>query len=139
MGRLKRGFARQGEEKPYKEIMGKIVASLRAGAYPETAAALAGINRDTLYDWLKKGRGDDKTPPREPFATFAREVEAAMAEAELRDLEILRRAAEDGVWQASAWRLERRWPQRWGRRQEIGITGVEGPIEITLSLRKDNK
>jgi hypothetical protein len=36
--------------------------------------------------------------------------------AELRDLTNINQAAAAGIWQASAWRLERRFPKKWSRR-----------------------
>jgi hypothetical protein len=31
----------------------------------------------------------------------------------------VRAAAEAGCWQAAAWRLERRWPERWSRTRAL--------------------
>lgn len=90
------------------KLQEQVVGYLRAGAYVETAAAAAGIARDTLYVWLRRGaRGDA------PYADFAQAVEHAQALAELRDVAIIGKAAET-QWQAAAWRLERKLPQRWG-------------------------
>ena len=33
----------------------KIITAIRAGNYIETAAAYAGVNKSTLYEWLKRG------------------------------------------------------------------------------------
>ena len=38
-----------------KEITEKIVNAILIGAYIETAAAHAGLNKDTFYAWLKAG------------------------------------------------------------------------------------
>ena len=92
---------------------GKIVAALKAGAYIETAAAFAGISRDTLYRWLKLGA----RKPGTAYSRFADAVALALAESEIRDLAIIGEAAKT-QWQAAAWRLERRNPARWGRRTE---------------------
>jgi len=32
----------------------KIITAIRAGNYIETAAAYAGVNKSTLYEWLKR-------------------------------------------------------------------------------------
>jgi len=37
------------------DVHNQIVAAVRAGNYMETAAAYAGINKDTLYHWLRRG------------------------------------------------------------------------------------
>jgi hypothetical protein len=51
---------------------------------------------------------------------FSDAVERAVAEAEARDVALIARAAEKN-WQAAAWRLERRAPARWGRREQIDL------------------
>ena len=119
----------------------KIISAIRAGNYIETAAAYAGINKSTLYDWLKRGEREKQRVaqnPRynirkseKPYVEFSNAVEKALAEAEVRDVAIIAKAAED-QWQAAAWRLERKFPDRWGRRNlniehsgEIGIKIVD--------------
>ena len=108
-----------------------IAASIRSGSYIETSAALAGINKDTFYRWLKLAESDEATDLHRKLSDA---VKKAMAEAEVRDLDVIDAAAQGGIWQAAAWRLERKHPDRWGRqaRVEVQHSGVEGkPIEIT--------
>lgn len=107
------------------EIQAKIVEALRAGNYIETAAAYAGINKTTLYDWLKRGARDKSGP----YHTFSNAVEKAMADAEMRDVLLIANAAKEN-WQAAAWRLERKYPDKWGRKDRISAQ-VEHSGEIT--------
>ncbi len=72
---------------------------------------MAGVSKVTLYGWLKLGAREEEGP----HVEFLNAVEKAQAEAEMRDLDRVDAAAEAGAWQAAAWRLERRSPQRWGR------------------------
>jgi len=102
------------------ELAARIITYIRAGSYVETAAAAAGVNKSTLYRWLERG-----AEGQEPFAGFATQVESALAEAELRDLARIDRAA-DNNWQAAAWKLERRNPKMWGRRNYTEMTGADG-------------
>src|SRR4051794_5885846 len=104
------------------ETASRILTALRTGCYMETAAAFAGIHKSTLHDWLKRGRSESKGRYRE----FSYSVEKALAESELRDLAVIARASER-QWQASAWRLERRWPQRWARRSPVTEVEEEAP------------
>src|SRR5688572_8306482 len=80
-----------------------IVKVIKAGNYVETAVAAAGISKETFYDWLKKGGKEASGPHRD----FSDAVEKAKAEAEMRDVAIIDKAAKSGQWQAAAWRLER--------------------------------
>jgi len=114
----------------------RIIQAILQGAYIETAAALAGVNKTTFYDWLKKGA----RAKRGTYHDFNRAVEEALAQSEADDLAVIEKAgrgyetrrtkvvrSENGTvettietatrfdWQASAWRLERRFPERWGR------------------------
>ena len=110
----KEDATKKGRGRPTKLtplIQEEVCKALKAGMYMETAAAYAGIDKDTLYEWLKKGaRGDG-----EDFIKFSDSVKRAVAEAELTDLLLIKKAASDGTWQAAAWRLERRFRERWGR------------------------
>jgi hypothetical protein len=72
------------------------------------AAAFAGIHRDTLYDWLQN-------------PTFSDALEKAEAEAKVRAVSHIIRAAQGGTWQAAAWWLERRYPKEFGRREQVDV------------------
>ncbi|SDY22698.1 hypothetical protein [Thermoactinomyces sp. DSM 45892] len=115
-------------EKLTPEIQQKIVDALRMGNYIETASAFAGIHKSTLYDWLKKGARS--TDENDKYRQFSDAIEKAMAEAEMRDVAVIAQASKDN-WQAAAWRLERKYPNRWGRKTQHEISGIDGkPIEI---------
>lgn len=101
----------------------KIIGYLRAGAYIETAAAAAGISKQTLYNWLRRAADEDEKDPR--FAAFAAAVEESQALAEVRDIALIGKAAET-QWQAAAWRLERKSPERWGRKDRVELSGKNG-------------
>jgi type IV secretory pathway TrbF-like protein len=97
-----------------EKIQNDIVVALRAGNYVETAAALAGVNKTTVYDWLSKGaRGQGKL-----FVEFSNAVKRAQAESEARDVATVLQASATN-WQAAAWRLERKFPHRWGRKDRL--------------------
>jgi hypothetical protein len=100
------------------ELAKRILDSIRAGNYLETSAAFAGISKVTLFEWLKRGHTQKTGIHRD----FLRSVEKALAEAEVRDVLIITQAAQK-AWQAAAWRLERKFPARWGRKPEVGSTG----------------
>jgi hypothetical protein len=115
-----------------EEICNKIIKAIELGSYVETAAAFAGISKQTFYNWLKKG-ARSKTGLE---ATLVDAVQKAMASSELRDLSRIEKAAESGIWQAAAWRLERKFPNRWGRKERIEHSGPDG-APIQLSRRQE--
>lgn len=106
------------------EAASKILAYVRAGSYVETAAAAAGINKSTLYAWLKQGAAEIEGP----FRNFSNAIEKAMAEADLIDLTHISNAAKTN-WQAAAWRLERRNPKHFGRVAEESQRTVRVTVE----------
>jgi hypothetical protein len=58
-----------------------IVAAIRAGAFPQVAAAAHGIDAALWERWLRRGRG---RRAREPFRNLVKKVEEALAQARLR-------------------------------------------------------
>jgi hypothetical protein len=102
------------------------------GNYIETASAYAGITKSTLYEWMKRGAREK----RGKYKEFSNAVEKAMAEAEMWDVALIAQAAKEN-WQAAAWRLERKYPARWGRKTQHEVTGKDGkPVEITNSKQQ---
>ena len=130
------------------EAQAAIVHQLELGNYVETAAIVSGVSKVSLYDWLKRGEKQKSGV----FREFLNAVLKAQAFAETRDLDVIDRAAqgvEEVViketfeknkegnlvlvdkkiekkvnfdWKASAWRLERRSPKKFGRRSNVEIS-----------------
>lgn len=94
-----------------------IVKMLTAGNYLDAAAAMAGVDRSTVYQWLKKGANQQSGV----YHDFHARVEQAQAEAECRLVSQIAAAAKN-QWQAAAWHLERKFPDRWGRKERLDVT-----------------
>ena len=110
-----------GRGRPSKltpDVSKRIIDSVRAGNYLETSAAFAGVSKVTLFNWMKRGNAQKTGKYRE----FLTSIEKALAEAEMRDVQTISKASEKN-WQAAAWRLERKFPARWGRKMEVGSIG----------------
>lgn len=113
------------------EVISIVSAYVAQGCYIETAVAAAGIKRDSFYEWMKLGRKD----PDSIYGRFAAAMDKAIAESEIKD--VLRIAeASKRHWQAAAWRLERRYPKRWGRRDAVEMTG-EQTIRFVTKIADD--
>lgn len=89
---------------------------VRDGVSPEIAARAAGIAASTYYLWRSKGRETQDGP----YSEFSEAIENAIAECEARALRVIQRAAPKN-WQAAMTMLERRFPDRWGRRERIDV------------------
>lgn len=131
-----------------EEVQNKIVQAVQAGNYIETAAAYAGINKSSFYEWLKRGEREKQRVEKdsrlrvrkseEDYVSFSNAIEKALAVSEMRDVLIIGKAAET-QWQAAAWRLERKFPKRWGKKEfnQTELTGKDGgAIEITDARKR---
>lgn len=85
------------------EVVGRILYALEKGATYELACHYAGISFETFNEWRKAK------------PEFSEQVKLAEGSAALGWLAVIERAADDGQWQAAAWKLERRYPHMYGR------------------------
>jgi hypothetical protein len=105
-------------------VQQRICDAIGIGATYEHAAAYGGIHYDTLRQWCA-------TKP-----AFSEALKAAEARAVVGWLAKIEQAASAGTWQAAAWKLERRYPQLYGRTvQEQQHTGTvtqhhTGAVEV---------
>lgn len=103
------------------EISKKIVDAIRLGATYELAANYGGISYEAFNNWMKKG-AKGKEPE---FVQLLQDVKKAEGAATVGWLAKIETAANDGAWQAAAWKLERRYPHAYGR-QVTEVTGKDG-------------
>jgi hypothetical protein len=119
----------------------RIMQMIKSGAYGHVAARANGISTATFHAWQAKGRDAEKDPDTglcidpdlQQFADFSDDVKNAEAEAEVRNIALIQTAARGGTWQAAAWYLERRYSDRWGRKDHLKqeVSGPEGgPVEV---------
>ena len=98
------------------EVQNKIASAIKAGNYACVAAAYAGIGERTFYQWLERGRVE----PGSIYAQFAQVVKDAESEAEVRAVAMVQKAMGDN-WTAAMTFLERKFPDRWGRRDRLKL------------------
>jgi hypothetical protein len=99
------------------ERVARLVEALRDGHTRETAARLAGIAQSTFGNWLAAAKEPEAD---QEFVAFLGAIQNAESDAEDALLAVIRTAAPK-QWQAAAWILERRHPDRWGRRVKAEI------------------
>lgn len=97
----------------------RILDALRIGATRKDASLAAGISQDTFANWLAAS------------SDFSDAVEKAESEDKLRMLAVITKASQEGNWQAAAWRLERKDPDNFGRRERQKVEH-SGGIEIEI-------
>ena len=101
-----------------KSRLQELFAAVEAGNYLQTACDLAEISHTTLNNWRQRGEQGEI-----PYASFVAALKRAMARAEVRAVANIRKAGElPQFWASEMTYLERRYPERWGRRQEDTAT-----------------
>lgn len=114
------------------EAIEKISHAIRLGATYDLAASYAGISRVTLWGWLKKGEKANSGKFKELYDA----VNEAEGKAAIGWLAKIEQAANDGNWAAAAWKLERRYPNDYGR-QRLDIES-DNKVEIVVKRTDEN-
>jgi hypothetical protein len=118
------------------DLQQRFLEAIRVGATHHIACDYAGICQATLYFWFAKAEKG-----RQPYLAFLEQVREVSGIAAVGWLAQIEKAGRDGDWRAVAWKLERRYPEDFGRtieRQEH--TGKDGgplpampPLQIILT------
>ncbi|MBI1294290.1 hypothetical protein GC175_04950 [bacterium] len=113
------------------ERVSALCGLLADGVPVETACGAVNMNRRTFYQWLERGEAEPETV----YGEFAQLVRTAQDAAEVWHVQNVKQAAQESRnWTASAWWLERRFPERWGKRERITVGGDGQPLEIQFSF-----
>jgi hypothetical protein len=141
-GRLIPVHRQQGRpSKLTPERAARVIQLISTGNYIETSCAAAGIDQTTYYHWIGVGRTivqtcgndpetwpSDLSPYERDCAQFFSDIVKANAEAEAYAVTAVR-AAMGTSWQAAMTWLERKYPDRWKRRDELTTNPMVGPEE----------
>lgn len=111
---------------------------IKLGNYNTVVCQYLGIHESTWYKWLQEGRDAKRGIKKEFFDT----IKKAESHAEIRNVQVIQNATNEN-WQASAWYLERKFHDRWGRKDHINAnlehTGKDGgPIESKQEIDLSN-
>ena len=96
------------------EVTKRAVEAIKLGSSYKDAAAWAGISQDTFTRWMQNE------------ADFADAIKNAEGAGRVGLLAKIEKAINDGAWQAAAWKLERRDPEHYGRKERVELTGKDG-------------
>jgi len=103
-----------------------ILDSIRLGSSYTLAAQAAGIAYNTFNEWMKAGAKADGSP----FCDFYDKVRQTEGQRVNGWLQHIENAAANGAWTASAWRLERLYPDDFGKVERVNIS--HGPQLVTF-------
>ena len=114
-----------------KEVCKTIADGITLGMPYEHAAVSAGVSYDTFNNWMKKG----KVQKSGKYFEFFKTIKEAEAKGIKNNLALITKSSKEGSWQASAWILERRHPEEFGRREVIKAS-VEHDGKIQLNVKR---
>lgn len=107
------------------KLIDQICQVVANGNYIQTACQIVNISKPTYYDWLKRGGEDQQTGIETVYSSFLNAIKKAEADSEAKMVEVIRQVAtEKKEWLPAMTYLERRHPDRWGRkdRSKVDIT-----------------
>lgn len=121
-----------------EEVTKKIVKAIKGGNFITVAVVYAGITTTAYYNWreradkaesllIKQLETNAKAKLRKsdiPFIEFRDTIDFALSVAEVMAVTCIRASFTDD-WKAAAWYLERRYPEKWGKRV-IGFANDDG-------------
>jgi len=109
------------------ELSEKIANYISTGNYDCVVCGLVGIHVSTYYRWLSMGEKAKKGQYKE-FYDAIKKAEAAREMKWIRDIDA------DTSWQSKAWLLERRYPERWGKKETHVFEGGDKNKPIILKF-----
>lgn len=120
----------------------QLIATVRKGVNLATAIHASALSTTEVYGWMQRGRLEEERLQNNPRAKAKKSEEACVgiwkelraAKAEsiaAMELAIVR-AANEGEWKASAWWLERNYPELYGKSAQERKPLTQGTIQKEL-------
>ena len=105
-----------------------ILKARESGLNQKECAEVAGINESTLYKWLNKG----KKAKRGKYRDFYNDFQMAKNKNKLFHLKKIHEAE---AWTASAWYLERVYPEEFGRKDRVDLKH-KAQVEVSKTVKE---
>ncbi len=129
------------------EATKRVTDAIRLGATYKMAAQYGGVSYDTFNDWCNKGKAAQKQaeqgtpipPDQEIFFQFYQALLKAEGDAVLGWLAKIEKEANEGNWQAAAWKLERRYPRDYSRNVQEIVGEEDGPVKVMFYLPNNSR
>lgn len=118
-------------------IAKRIRVAILGGNFQNVAVGLAGVRLRTFKKWIQRGRRESSGI----YANLVATVKRAEADAERLMVQLVMQAAKKDAKHAQWW-LERKLPDRWGRRDRLELSGnKKKPItevcEVVVTTREE--
>lgn len=114
------------------ELAKEFTALVASGATNADACRYIGVDESTFYRWLKN-------PKTEAERQLCNDLNKAEMKRKLWHLNRIQQASTDGAWQASAWYLERRYPQEYAKPDRYHDQGIAEAVSAVKELTESIK
>lgn len=111
-----------------KEIIDSFCNGLSIGLTARAACDYAGISEQSYYTYINQAKEDIDAGKKTIYSEFFESVKKARAAFRIYHMSKIRDAAESGNWQASAWSLERLFPEEYGKQDRVIISEIDQNI-----------
>lgn len=116
------------------ELQKEIGNYILLGSPLKFAAEASGISEKAFYNWMSQGEKESKGKFRE-FYDYINECKAKSVQLHLK---LITSAAKEGNWTASAWILERRFSNEFGKRDKLELdANMKHSGEIDINSMSD--
>lgn len=116
------------------ELIEQICAFIENGNTNKDACYMVGISEATLYNWIAKASKLKKqTPDNAIYFELLESLKRAEARFRAYHISVINNASRRN-WQASAWMLERRYPNEYGRKVTDVSLAVTDEVPVRVYL-----
>lgn len=130
-------------DKRYKENIDKLIREIENGVPVKYACAIAGITEKTFYEYLNRAERDlENGKKNSPYIQFSESVKKAKAFFISTRIDSIRGygdSDEKGAWLASAWLLERLYPEEFALKKNIEDNNQTEAIEYVNDVPNTTK
>ena len=117
-----------------ESVWQRLNQAISVGAYIEDACVFAGISSRQFRRWRELAEQGV-----EPYAEKWEEINKSESQAIVRNLFNIQNASNNGTWQASAWLLERKYPDKYGKKDTVNILDNQNKFDVELYWSDGNK
>ena len=110
-----------------ESVWQRLNQAISVGAYIEDACVFAGISSRQFRRWRELAEQGI-----EPYAERWEEINKSESQSIVRNLFNIQNASNNGTWQASAWLLERKYPEKYGRKETVNLSTDKKQFDVEL-------
>tara|TARA_R110002020_G_scaffold275776_1_gene490981 strand:+ start:1119 stop:1613 length:495 start_codon:yes stop_codon:yes gene_type:complete len=110
-----------------ESVWQRLNQAISVGAYIEDACNFAGISSRQFRRWRELAEQGV-----EPYAERWGEINKSESQSIVRNLFNIQNASNNGTWQASAWLLERKYPEKYGRKETVNVVDKNKQFDVEL-------